>query len=264
MTYYYSYPYPYSVTTQQQLPPVPDCPGGTIYTVRPGDTMFRIANEFTISLQSLLIANPQVRNPNILYPGQELCIPAIVTPPPPVPFCTEGTIYTIQRGDTLFSIARNYGITVQQMIQANPQIADPNLVQVGQRVCIPVILKQQATGISKIDLEPLRQDKITGVALLDSSELTLWIAVFGLPAPAEINPDYCTYRAWLVKDSQSYLPIELKFSGEPGIEVAYEKFNSNFEGYTQILVTAEKTLNPKEPTGSRLLQGSLGISQQRQ
>ncbi len=259
MPHYYGHPYPFMVRSQQQFPPVPDCPGGTIYTVRPGDTMFKIANEFEVSLQILIIANPQVSNPNVLYPGQQLCIPAIVTPPPPQPFCTNGTIYTVQRGDTLFSIARNYDVTVQQMIQANPQIADPNVIQVGQRVCIPKTVPPPDQGICEINLTPLRQGILGGTAFLDFSDPTLWIAVFGLPAPADIDPKYCTYRAWLVNQERDvYLPIELKPSGEPGIEVGYEKIMRNLMGFTEIIVTPEATPVQQNPMGPILLKGAIG------
>lgn len=43
--------------------------------------------------------------------------------------CENGTIYVVKTGDLLFSIAKKYGITVKDMIEANPQIADPNVVE---------------------------------------------------------------------------------------------------------------------------------------
>ncbi len=45
-------------------------------------------------------------------------------------------VYTVQRGDTLYSIARKYGVRAQA-IQALNGITDPNKISVGQRLLIP-------------------------------------------------------------------------------------------------------------------------------
>ena len=51
------------------------CPNGQLYTVRSGDTLFFIARRNNISLQSLIDANPQITDPNTIFPGQIICIP---------------------------------------------------------------------------------------------------------------------------------------------------------------------------------------------
>ena len=56
---------------------------------------------------------------------------------PNPPQC-QGTLYTIQAGDTFFNIARRYQISVQSLVNANPQIADPSRIVPGQVICIPV------------------------------------------------------------------------------------------------------------------------------
>ncbi|MDD2202205.1 MAG: LysM domain-containing protein [Firmicutes bacterium] len=43
----------------------------------------------------------------------------------------------MSRGDTLTSIGRRYGVTVKQLIEANPQISSPNDLVVGQNICVP-------------------------------------------------------------------------------------------------------------------------------
>ncbi|KAI1918123.1 Chitinase 4 [Ophidiomyces ophidiicola] len=45
--------------------------------------------------------------------------------------------YTVQPGDTLWKIANDHGITLDALIAANPQIPDPNMIQVGQVINIP-------------------------------------------------------------------------------------------------------------------------------
>ncbi|SCY91141.1 LysM peptidoglycan-binding domain-containing protein [Alkaliphilus peptidifermentans] len=63
------------------VPPPTTCPTGTTpYTIRAGDTFYRIAISRGISLDALLAANPGV-DPDRLFIGQIICVP--VTPPPP-------------------------------------------------------------------------------------------------------------------------------------------------------------------------------------
>jgi LysM repeat protein len=54
--------------------------------------------------------------------------------PPP---CPEGNLYTIRLGDTFFSIARRFRISVDDLREANPGV-DPDNLQVGQIICIPL------------------------------------------------------------------------------------------------------------------------------
>ena len=46
------------------------------YVVRWGDTMRIIANRFGIPLFSLIAANPQIWNPNLIFPGQVIYLPS--------------------------------------------------------------------------------------------------------------------------------------------------------------------------------------------
>jgi len=45
--------------------------------------------------------------------------------------------YTVQAGDSLWSIAQKFGVTLEKLIAANPQIKDPNLIYPGQVINIP-------------------------------------------------------------------------------------------------------------------------------
>jgi len=60
-----------------KTPPAPKVCSGFFYTVQPGDTLFNIARRFNISLQSLIAANPQIKNPDLIFPGQRICVPAL-------------------------------------------------------------------------------------------------------------------------------------------------------------------------------------------
>ena len=60
------------------VPGDPDfqCPPGTdTYTVQSGDTMIDIARRFGVTLEALIGNNPQIENPNLIFPGDVICIP---------------------------------------------------------------------------------------------------------------------------------------------------------------------------------------------
>ena len=49
----------------------------TTHTVVPGDTMWRIAVKYEVGLSEIKSANPQIKNPDRIYPGQILNIPIV-------------------------------------------------------------------------------------------------------------------------------------------------------------------------------------------
>lgn len=46
-----------------------------IYTIQAGDTIWSISVKNQIGISELLKSNPQIKNPNLIYPGQKLTIP---------------------------------------------------------------------------------------------------------------------------------------------------------------------------------------------
>jgi len=57
-------------------PPPCDC-AGKFYRVKPGDTLYNIAQRFGISLDAIIRANPQIPDPDLIYPGQVICVPGV-------------------------------------------------------------------------------------------------------------------------------------------------------------------------------------------
>jgi LysM repeat protein len=107
-------------------PPPPSKPpvGGLTYTVQWGDTMRKIADRFGFVLADLIAVNPQISNPNWIFAGQVINLPA------------SPSLYTVQRGDTLRIIAARFGTTVDRLLALNPQIWNANLIYTGQVIRI--------------------------------------------------------------------------------------------------------------------------------
>lgn len=49
----------------------------TTHTVVRGDTMWKIASRYQVGVSEIIDANPQISNPNMIYPGQSIIIPSI-------------------------------------------------------------------------------------------------------------------------------------------------------------------------------------------
>ena len=101
-------------------PTTPPPPSGGIYYAVKGDTLRKIAAKFNTTVDAILKVNPQIYNPNVIYVGQAISIPA------------QASNHVVQRGETLRIIANKYGTTVNAILALNPGITNPNLIYVGQ------------------------------------------------------------------------------------------------------------------------------------
>ena len=115
------------------MPPDPP-PSPAQYLVRPGDTLFTIARRFGLTVPLLLAANPQIVDPDIISPGQVINL--TVTPPLPPPMNTAR--FYVSVSETLLSISRRTGVSLQAILAANPQIVDPDRIFVGQIINVPL------------------------------------------------------------------------------------------------------------------------------
>jgi LysM repeat protein len=108
------------VPSGRGVPVPPPTTGGQVYYAQRGDTLRKIADKFSTTVDAILKVNTQITNPNLIYVGQAITIPADVA------------TYMVQRGDTLRIIANRYGTTVDTLLALNPNIWNANLIYVGQ------------------------------------------------------------------------------------------------------------------------------------
>ena len=104
--------------------------GGT-YVVQWGDTLSKIANACGTTVSALYAANPGLGY--YIYAGQVLVMPAGSSN-------TQSSYtgsYTVQNGDTFAKIAGRYGVSINALWAANPQIWNINQIYVGQVINVP-------------------------------------------------------------------------------------------------------------------------------
>lgn len=95
---------------------------GRAYTVRPGDTLSRVADRTGAGADAIAHAN-QLSPPYTVTAGQQLAIPA-------------GRYHLVRAGQSGIAIARAYGVPWRQVVAANG-LAEPFILRTGQRVLIP-------------------------------------------------------------------------------------------------------------------------------
>ncbi len=107
-----------------------------VHVVQRGDTLYSIARRYGTSVQAIMSVNG-LSNRNFIWVGQRLTIPGASSGGSSSSGGTSsGGLYVVRRGDTLSSIARRYGTSVQAIMNANG-LRNSNFIWVGQRLTIP-------------------------------------------------------------------------------------------------------------------------------
>lgn len=107
------------------------------YTVKNGDLLWKIAYENNTTVSQIMSWNGLTSS--MIYPGQVLKVSADNT-----------AKYTVKSGDTLFIISQKFNTSISKLIAINPQIANPNMLYVGQVIHVPAATQtapvQKVTG----------------------------------------------------------------------------------------------------------------------
>lgn len=120
------------------------------YVVRDGDTLWGIAARHGVSVDAILSAN-RLPNPDALQLGQQLVIPhggAAQISRAPARSTGGSLAHVVQPGETLWGIASKYRVSVSAIVAAN-RLANPDALQLGQRLRIPVKGSRAVVAVPK-------------------------------------------------------------------------------------------------------------------
>ncbi len=92
------------------------------------------------------------------------------------------TIHVVQRGETLYSIARHYGVSVDSIVKANG-LRDPNFIWVGQRLRIPTGAPPPSPGTGITTYIVKRGDTLAAIAWRYGVTVNAIVAANGLRNP---------------------------------------------------------------------------------
>lgn len=95
-----------------------------IYTVKPGDNLILLSRRFGIPANRIAADNA-LRYPNNLIVGQSLVI------------MSNSMRYVLQEGQTLYSVAQEFGVPLETLLEANPNV-NPISLQPGDVIIIPM------------------------------------------------------------------------------------------------------------------------------
>lgn len=105
-----------------------------VYTVKSGDSLWKIASEFNTTVATLKSIN-NLKNDNLTI-NQQLLVPKNKDLDITIDEDNKGLTYTVKSGDSLWKIANSYGISVDKLKSANNLKSD--VLSIGQKLLIPV------------------------------------------------------------------------------------------------------------------------------
>jgi len=130
----------------------------SMYIVKKGDTLWTIAQQYNLTVNSIL-ANNNISNSELISIGQEMKIPSHKNAVAETnivnqtvidkknnninnnisqPENAEPIVYKVKSGDNLWNISRKYGVSVEVIIDVN-NLRDKDLLSLGQKLEIPAI-----------------------------------------------------------------------------------------------------------------------------
>lgn len=118
----------------------PEDSGERIHVVRAGDSLSKIAGLYDTTTDKLARLN-DIKNPSLIREGQKLKVPQAAQAEAPatdrdVPDTVSETVsgtHRVKAGETFYSIARIYGLSVEALTAANPDV-NPRALRIGQQL----------------------------------------------------------------------------------------------------------------------------------
>lgn len=136
------------LAVKSSSPTKPVVKSSAVHVIQEGDTLWSIANGGDVTVEELKAWNG-IADPTELKIGQVVVIRKPV----------ESSRYTVKKGDTLYDIARDKGVTLQELQSANPKV-DAKTMSVGTELVIPKAVASKPVA-SKPAPKPAPKPKYT-------------------------------------------------------------------------------------------------------
>ncbi|MFF2020141.1 LysM peptidoglycan-binding domain-containing protein [Paenibacillus sp. NPDC058177] len=131
-----------------------------IHIVKQGDTLYALSQKYGVPLEKIIEANPQLSNPDVLSVGEKVKIPS--SGPSPVPGNSDLYYkHTVKQGDTLWKLSKAWGVPLKDVVDANPQLKNPNALLIGEVVNIPK--KETVSPLPNGNIAPIQNENVTPV-----------------------------------------------------------------------------------------------------
>jgi LysM repeat protein len=113
---------------------------GAVYTVSKGDTLYSLSKKFNTSVELLKGINSLDRY--TIHIGQKIQIPVVSEE-------NEAGTYIVKKGDTLYSVAKKYGVTVKALMEENH--LNKETIFTGQTLIVPTHYHQAGEGTYTVE-----------------------------------------------------------------------------------------------------------------
>jgi murein DD-endopeptidase MepM/ murein hydrolase activator NlpD len=107
----------------------------TVHVIQKGDTIYSLARTYGVSSQEIQRLN-RIDDPGRIQTGQRIRIPGASASFGPVPAAQGVTEHRAARGETLYGIARLYGISLQTLLASNG-LSESYTLKIGDMLRIP-------------------------------------------------------------------------------------------------------------------------------
>lgn len=161
--------------------------------------------------------------------------------------------YTVQNGDTMDRIARRMNIPLTDLINANPQIQNPAVLQVGDIIMMPgeTMANPELSDWCSFVLD-IVDNRVPepGVSLVHFPvRKHVYVGTMGMPAPSSFGSQFNIYTAWIASGI-SPLTVKDFFDLSPATATGFwsnHKDIPSLEATDYVLVTPETSGHGVQP-----------------
>ena len=128
------------------------------HTVVKGDTLYSLAKKYGTTVGDIVALNPSIEDGKTISIGQTYIMTSDAKIKETAPQIKEGVItHTVVKGDTLYSLAKKYGTTVDAVVALNPEITDGQSIKIGQSYKFPT-----SSAVSETSYKAEEEEEVSG------------------------------------------------------------------------------------------------------